>query len=247
MGLQGRNILLTRPAPLSDALAARIRDLGAHPLVLPVLDIVPPVDTAALANALAQLPTADWLIFISPSAARMGLAAAGRLPATARLAAVGRGTARALAGGGNAEVLCPQDGADSEALLAQPELQQLAGQRVILFRGEGGRELLANTLNARGATVVEAVCYRRVPATVDMTPVRELLWQGRLDAVSVTSREILDALLQQIGPDGAVRLAAVPLFVPHPRIAQAARDRGMLRVLSIDSGDDALLAALQTL
>lgn len=244
MGLQGRNLLLTRPAPLSDALAARIRALGGNPIVLPVLDIVAPADTTLLNVALAQLPLANWLVFISPSAVRMGLSAAGSLPTAARLAAVGKGTARALQAAGFAEVLCPQESGDSEALLALPALQNLAGQRVILFRGEGGRELLANTLSARGATVLEAVCYRRVPATVDMAPVLALLQQGRLDAVSITSRESLDALLQQLGPEGAARLAQVPLFVPHPRIAQAARDRGMQRVLEIASGDEALLQGL---
>jgi len=212
------------------------------PVLFPVIEVVP-VETPV---ALTQLPLADWLVFISPSAVRMALAAVGALPQSARLAAVGQGTARALRENGYATVLCPSAGADSEALLALPELQSLAGRRVILFRGEGGRDLLAATLAARGAEVIDAVCYRRVVSVCDAAPVQAMLRAGQIDAVSVTSREILDALLAKLGEDAA-RLVTLPLFAPHPRIVQAARDRGMLHIIEIASGDAALLTALQQL
>src|SRR3990167_7545431 len=117
------------------------------------------------------------------------------LPPALKIATVGQGSAKALHELGIAEVIAPAEHFDSEGLLALPELQNVAGWRVLILRGDGGRELLGDTLRARGATVEYAACYRRskpqqdIAALIDAVP----------DALTVTSSEALDHLWQMLG------------------------------------------------
>ena len=248
-----RSLLITRPAGLAEGLAVRLQTIGVASIVLPLIEIAPPPNPDTLAATLPRLPACQWAIFVSPSAARTGLAAVREhfpaFPESVRLAAVGEGSAKPLRDAVGRPVLISLEGADSEALLACPELQALAGQRVMLFRGVGGRTQISDTLTARGATVLHAVCYerRRLSPDVDALLVR---WRkgcgkGCVDAVSVTSTEILDQLVRVLGEAGRGLLQAIPLFVPHPRIAAAARAYGIGDVRLIAPGDEGLIAALQ--
>ena len=119
--LAGRTVLVTRPAHQAAALVRTIQSVGGETLVFPALEIEA-VPAADLSTSLAQLATADIVIFISPNAARFGMAAAQVLPAASRIFAVGPGTARVLQAQGIQDVITP-DGQDSEALLALPQLQ----------------------------------------------------------------------------------------------------------------------------
>lgn len=247
-----RSILITRPAGLADGLAVRLQAIGVAPIVLPLIEIAPPPDPGPLAATLPRLPSCQWAIFVSPSAVRMGLAAVrehlGAFPDSVRLAAVGEGSAKPLRDALGRPVLIPLEGADSEGLLACPELQTLAGQSVMLFRGAGGRTLIADTLMARGATVLHAVCYERRRLSPEMPPLlampTDARTDARIDAISVTSTEILDQLARVLGEAGRAWLQATPLFVPHPRIAAAARAYGIGDVRLTASGDEGLIAAL---
>ena len=162
--LAGRTVLVTRPQHQAAALSQAIRAAGGTALGFPALDIqAVPLDS--LGASLAQLADADIVIFISPNAARFGMAAiraAGRLPATAEVFAVGPGTARVLQEQGVPKVITPP-GQDSEALLALPQLQDVSGKRVVIVRGVGGRALLSDTLVARGATVHFVEFFRWLP------------------------------------------------------------------------------------
>ncbi|TSA19582.1 MAG: uroporphyrinogen-III synthase [Betaproteobacteria bacterium] len=245
-----RSILITRPVDLAEGLAIGLRAAGITPLSLPLIEIAPAPQPLALAAALAQLAACPWAIFISPSAVRMGLAATRVTtpvwPASVRLAAIGAGTARALHNAINAPVLTPEQGADSESLLACPEMQAVAGQRVMLFRGEGGRATLAETLTARGARVVHAVCYARRALSPDPAALLARWQAGEIEAVSVTSTEIFVQLTRVLGDAGRALLQATPLFAPHERIAAAARAYGVQRVQVTAPGDAGLIAALTT-
>lgn len=244
-----RSLLITRPAGLAEGLAAGLRAIGVAPVILPLIEIAPPPEPAPLAALLPRLPECQWAIFISPSAVRMGLAAVHEhlevFPESVRLAAVGEGSARPLREALGRPVLIPAEGADSEGLLACPELQALARQSVMLFRGVGGRTLIADTLAARGAAVMHAVCYERRPLRPDTAP----LLADWPDAISVTSTEILDQLVQVMGVERGTEglLQATPLFVPHPRIAAAARAHGLRDVRLTGPGDAGLIAALSAL
>jgi uroporphyrinogen-III synthase len=238
--LAGRRIVVTRPAGQAAGLARLIREAGGEPVVFPALEILPPADPAALAAVLARLEQFDLAIFISRNAVDWGLAALGRAwPARVRVAAVGAGTARALAERGIGGVIAPQGPQpDSEALLARPELADVRTARVLIFRGEGGREVLRESLVARGAEVEYAECYRRARPRTEATALAAAWARGELDAATVNSAAALENLCALIG-EAAVRAArATPLFVPHPRVAQAAADLGFARIVVAGPSDD---------
>lgn len=246
--LKGLGILVTRPRAQAERLMAEIARRGGKPWWLPGLEIAPPADPASLDQALDAMPQCQWAIFVSPTAVERAwpaITARGGLPAGLRLAAVGRGTARELAARGMAAVLTPSEQADSESLLALPEFSAVGGQRVILFRGEGGRTLLADTLAARGAQVIHAVCYRRVRPQADTGAVLEAWRAGRIAAVTVFSRDSLDGLVELLGAQGQDLLRQTPLLVPHPRIAEHARQLGCVWVIVTAPGEAGVLAALQ--
>ena len=224
--LEGVTVLVTRPEPKAGELAAELREAGAGVLSYPAIEIQP-VDPPGLGATLAAVGEADWLIFVSPNAAEHGLAAlraANRVPAKwPDVAAVGAGTARVLAEGGVPDALTPREGTDSEALLSEPPLQAVAGKRIIIFRGQGGRELLADTLRERGATVDYAECYRRVPPSVDPAPIQRALARGEAHVAVITSVNGLENLLERLGAD---KLRALPVVTVSARVADALRRAG---------------------
>lgn len=244
--LAGRGIVVTRPAHQAAGFAARLAAAGARPLLLPTLEILPPADPQPLAALIDRLDDFDLAVFVSPNAARMALAAirARRAwPAALAAAAIGSGGVRELESSGITGVIAPAR-FDSEGLLAEPALRAVAGRRIVVFRGEGGRELLGDTLRARGATVEYAACYRRARPRADVAPLLAAWARGEVDAVTVTSSEGLHNLCALLGAAGAPLLARTPLFVPHPRIERAARECGCAAVQLTAQGDDGLLAAL---
>lgn len=241
--LAGLNIAVTRPREQAAVLAQRIEQAGGKPVLFPLLEIDPTADPQRLHALIARLPEFDLAIFISPNAVRYGMEAiraTGDLPAQLKIATVGQGSARALRELGIRAVIAPQDGFDSEALLALPELQQVSSWRVVIFRGNGGRELLGDTLKARGAAVEYAECYRRRKPQQDGAA----LLAAMPDAITVTSSEALGFLWEMFDAQGRERLAAVPLFVPHARIAAAAQGLGWRNVIITAAGDDGLLSGL---
>jgi uroporphyrinogen-III synthase len=248
--LAGLNIVVTRPRPQAAGLAGRIEAAGGKPLLFPLLEIEPVSDVQALREQLSHLEETDLAIFISPNAVRYGVAAIQSLcarggvekalPATVQIAAVGQGSAKALHELGIENVLAPTERFDSEGLLALGEMNEVAGKRVMILRGDGGRELLGDTLRARGANVAYVTCYLRSKPDLH---VAELL-AAAPDAVTVTSSEALNYLWEVIEEAGRARLAAIPLFVPHDRIAHAARRLGWQHVTATESGDDGLLSGL---
>ncbi len=262
--LAGRTVLVTRPAHQAAALAQGIAAAGGSAYLFPAL-AVEAVEASRMTAALAQLALADSVIFISPNAVRFGMAAiraATDLPAGAKRFALGPGTARALAEQGVAGVIAP-DGTpppadagtlagphpsatayDSEALLALPPLQAVAGTHIVIVRGVGGRSLLADTLGARGATVHYLECYRRVCPAADAAPLLARWQAGGISAVTISSAETLHNLATLLGAAGAPLLAATPIFAPHARIADAARVFGIAHAIATPGGDAGLLAGL---
>ena len=241
--LAGLKIAVTRPRDQAVQLARHIEQAGGIPLLFPLLDIEAAQDSQTLREQISRLAQYDLAIFISPNAVQYGMAeirAAGELPKNLKIATVGQGSAKALRALGIASVIAPAERFDSEGLLALPELQDVAGWNVLIFRGDGGRELLGDTLKARGATVEYAACYRRSKPQQDIAALLEAV----PDALTVTSSEALEHLWQM--PDAAQRerMSTIPLFVPHPRIAELARRQGWRQVLPTGAGDEGLLSAL---
>lgn len=247
--LAGRCVVVTRPRDQAVALADAIRELGGEALVAPVLEIRPLSDTRELAQACEALDTFDIAFFVSPNAVRHALDfIQGRRswPARLRVATVGKGSAAALHEAGFADVIAPASGFDSEAVLALPEFSPTAvrGRRVVVFRGDGGRELFGRELSARGAEVDYVTAYRRACPDDDWQALIERARAGGIDAVVVTSSEGVANLLRLLGPAGCSAFASIPLFVPHPRIEAAARKAGFQRVEMTPPGDHGIVSAL---
>lgn len=242
-------VLVTRPAHQAQALSAGLRAAGFTPLHLPTLAIKPTDPATACAALRAALPC-DLAIFISANAVQYALpvvAAAGGLPAGCPVAAVGPASARALEAAGFAAVLIPATRFDSEGLLELPELQSMTGRRVVIFRGEGGRTLLADTLAARGADLRVVVCYQRVAAG-DSAQITAWLARDAIAVLTATSRAGLDGLLTLAGP-AAAQLKTLPLVVLSQALADHARQTGFTGPLAAaaETSDAGLVAAVSAL
>lgn len=245
--LDGRGIVITRPLEQGRALAALIEREGGRAIAFPVIDILDVADASKLNALIDRLDAFDAAIFISPNAvtkAMQAISARRALPAGLRIAAIGAASARELERRGVEQVIVPKARFDSEALLDLPELEDVAGKRIAIFRGDGGRPVLGDTLKARGAIVEYAECYRRVKPTAEVTPLLDAWARGEIDGVVATSSEGLRNLHAMLGDAGRAALAATPLFVPHPRIAQTARELGLARVVVTASGDEAITTAI---
>jgi len=230
--LKGKGIVVTRPRELAGGLAAAIEKAGGSAILFPTIEIedVPPP------AALSQLAAYDLAVFVSPTAVQKVMAHVAKWPERVRAAAIGSGSKRELERRDVHGALAPEEGADSEALLALPELQRVQGKRVVIFRGGAGRPLLGDALAARGAVVEYAECYRRTLAKADPAPLR-----AQWHAVTVSSSEGLDNLVTLAG---AARLASIPLFVPHVRVASRAREHGAQEVVVSGAADAAVVERL---
>ena len=245
--LAGRRVVVTRPGGQAQRIAQLIRARGGEPVLFPALEILDAADPAPARALIERLDGFDLAVFISANAVDKGLAlvrARRAWPAALRVAAVGRASARALEREGFAAVIFPPQRFDSEALLELPELTRVAGARVAIFRGEGGRELLGDTLRVRGATVEYVECYRRARPRADSAPLLALCARGELDAFTATSSEALANLDAMLGAAGRQCLIETPMFVPHERIAAAARALALRTVVLTGPGDEGLIEGL---
>lgn len=241
--LSGVRVLITRPRAQAEVLADAIRREGGEPVVWPLIDIEPVKDPARLDAILATLDRFDLAIFISPNAVQQALARIAQLklswPPALAIAAIGNGTAQALAAHGLAAAIVPRARFDSEGLLAEPALQSVTGRCIVILRGEGGREQLADTLRARGAELTYAECYRRQAPAPDPQAARRLA-RDAIDIAIFTSAEAIDNLLQLYGETGRRLLRDTPVLVVSERLAARVaehRPRTAPRIVRPDDGD----------
>lgn len=241
-------VLVTRPEHQCTALAEGIRNLGGNPVIFPVLIITDAKDDTTARACIERLDTYDWCIFVSPNAVHkaMRMIQPHGLPPNLKIAVVGKGSAEALTHYGIDTVVMPEGRYDSEALLAHHALQQVNDQRIVIFRGNGGRPLLGDTLKQRGALLDYAECYYRGKPDTDATQLLSNWSHGRINAVIITSSEGLHNLFDIVGQDGQQLLSATPVFTAHERIARHAREAGVEEVvLTATSGDAGILQSLR--
>ena len=218
--LAGVGVLVTRPRRQSAELIAAITAHGGTVIAWPVLEITPR-EAAAIQADEQRLGVPDIAILVSPNAVHHGLA----FTAAAKIAVVGPATARAVeAAARSVDILSP-GGFDSEHLLAEPALQDVAGKIIRIIRGDGGRELIATTLRERGATVEYLAVYTRSAPSYSASELARLEQQWRSGAVNVVIAMSVESLrnLVNLLPDwckGA--LANTPLVTPATRVIQEA-------------------------
>ncbi len=253
----GQRVVITRPLAQAGRLAQQIAALGRETILFPLLEIHPLPDTASLQAALKDLRRYAMVAFVSPNAIDAAFAFIQGWPHEVALAVMGEGSLQALARHGvtpgNAVILSPRDTerTDSQTLLAALDLQALHGKQVLILRGETGRELLADALRAAGIAVTQVPAYRRCAPARDRARREELA--GLLDHADdwiVTSSEALQNLMQMVdevaGTVGVAKMQQQSLIVPHVRIQETAAALGFARVTLTASGDEGLLAALQS-
>ena len=245
--LEGLGVVLTRPRAAAEALARPLEAEGARVYIFPALGIEPIAPTAALQALVARLASFDAAIFVSANAVEHGLALssrAGPWPRSVAVAAIGEATAQALRNSGIEHVISPPERHDSEGLLALAQLRSVKGQNIIVFRGEGGRERIKETLEERGARVEYAECYRRVKPQADAKPLVAAWRRGEVHAVSALSAETLRNFVAMAGPEGEAPMATATLVVPHEAIAADPLARRFARVEIAAHGAEGLIEAL---
>lgn len=239
-------LLLTRPEEECSALAASLAQAGIHSASLPLLAIFPLEESPAERSLILDLDRYCAVIVVSKPAARLGLERVDRYwpqpPLTQSWFSVGAATAAILEQYG-LDVHYPADGDDSEALLKLPQLEralQVHDPKVLIMRGEGGREFLADCLRGQGVAVDYLELYRRELPSYAPGELFRRIQAEHLNAVVVSSGQGLEHLHELAAQDWP-QVSALPLFVPSPRVADQARELGAQRVIDCRGASAAAL------
>ncbi|MDX7887819.1 uroporphyrinogen-III synthase [Aeromonas caviae] len=236
--------LVVRPAAQANQLVQMLRQLGHAPLCCPLLETRPGCDLPHLGEMLRE---ADLVIAVSMHAvhfARYFLLQTGQTWPHIDYFAVGQASADAFAEAG-IQALCPAD-PRSEGLLALPALQGVSGRRVLILRGNDGRDLIARTLASRGALVHYCATYERHYPDLDGDALIRHWQAAGLDSLLITSGELLQRLLALVPGPQHPWLYDRLLVVPSPRVAEMAEGAGFTRiVIAQGASNQALVAALE--
>lgn len=245
------HILITRPKHQAANISQQLKAAGAMVSCLPVIEIAPPADEFQICNSLQQIDNYDNVIFVSSNAVKWAFKLGGTFLqkhiTNCRIGAIGNKTAAALSEYGIATSDMPAAGFNSEEFLALASMQaqELLCQRILIIRGEGGRELLARTLMQRGAKVDYAEVYRRVcPPISSAYEMLQRQVQSPLDIIALTSCEGLHNLVQLLQKPHW--LWTTPLLVGSERIARESRALGFQAelVIAADPSDRSMQDAL---
>lgn len=239
--LHGIDIVLTRPVGAARSLIASLRAAGANCINLPVQSVRRLGVTPALLQDLAAAERADAIVFASPMAVRACYRLHPGFNAHGVVLAQGPATARVLRRHG-VEAMVPSQGFTTEDLLQQPFFDRVKGRHVVRLAGQGGRDLLVNTLRASGARADAIALYQRVPARWTR---QHRQWLSRLSdpVLVVTSTEALELLPRLLDAEQWERARRWRMLVSSPRLELAARSAGVQRVACAASAASADLRA----
>ncbi|MBB6519924.1 uroporphyrinogen-III synthase [Pseudoteredinibacter isoporae] len=257
MNFTGLDVLLCRPRGAASSLPQRIELAGGQLFHVPCMQIIAldePQAVAAIKSRILDFDHYPYVIFISQNAVKYAESWIDQywpqLPMGQQYLAIGAATAEAAANMGFAEMAQAEGAMDSEALLALPALQELSDKKVLIFRGQGGRETLARALRERGATVDYCELYRRacpegLPEALAASPFAKS--DGRR-VIMVHSGESLENLHQGIQKAGLTSWKHDELICPSQRVAELATGLGFDRVhAASNAGEPAMLTVLQQL
>ncbi len=225
--LQDRRVLVTRPRERADAFARKLEALGAEPVILPTIALVPPEDWREVDRALQAISDYDWIVFTSPAGVRftaerldaLGLTSAGL--ADARIAVIGPSTARALRSHGRKPDFMPSTFiADAIA----DELHDVDGQSFLLLRADIAREDLRHQLTERGARVDEVTAYRTEHRSFSSEEIAQVFGDG-IDIATFTSGSTARAFVAALGAE-RTRLDGVTIASIGPITADVVRELG---------------------
>jgi uroporphyrinogen-III synthase len=250
-------VIITRPLAQAGNLAERVSALGREAVIFPLLEIRSLTDKSPLLAALADLRSYAMVAFVSPNAIDAAFSVVREWPAEVALAVMGDGSRNTLANYGvtcaNATIVSPQDPerTDSQTLLEALDFAFLRGKRVLILRGETGRELLADALRKKNIDVSQIAAYRRTAPDLNGARREHLsqLVKSENDWI-VTSSEALQNLMRMVdqvsGSSGVTEVQQQNIIVPHVRIKETALMLGFKNITLTGSGDERVLAALQS-
>ena len=243
--LQGRTVVVTRPKQQSEHLCELIRQYGGKAVRFPVIQIEPPADKTFI-KIIDQLQTFDLAIFISANAVHESFQYIKAIPPALQFAAVGKASTKTLKYHNIIVDIAPTDRYDSEALLQLPTMQVVQGKKIAIFRGVGGREILAQTLRQRGAEVTYVECYRRVKPNTSPDILLQLWQTGELGIIVVTSNNGLTNLYDMVGETARLDLLSTPLLLLSQRTKRLAQEMGFSAPLLVAdrASDQAILNTL---
>lgn len=243
----GFGVLVTRPVQQAHVLCGLIEEAGGKAIRLPLLEIESVQADDPGPNRLKTLEGMDWLVFTSANAVRCAFALLGPQWLTCKppnIAAIGQATAKALLSNGIAVDIRPEPPFNSESLLAMPEWLKVNGHSFVIVRGVGGRELLAETLRARGGKVSYAEVYRRFAPDLDLSGLMDNWKKGHIAVSILTSGEALATLWHQMPDNQRGLLIDTPMVVIGERVASQARELGVRDVIVSEAGDADLFYAV---
>jgi len=244
-------IVVTRPVGQAQGLCDNLTSAGFSASAIPVLEILPAAQPAQVLEDLGSVDDIDLMIFVSTNAVRFALdyLPGDDLPNRLRstIAAVGPSTARALDEVGLPCTVVPKVGFSSEALLEEPALLDVQDKQIVIFRGDGGRALLGDTLRERGAVVRYCEVYRRRVPTSSTQELQAALDANHVDLITATSVETLVNIEEMAGDERSLLLHNVKVVTASERVVKKALELGYTRdVLLANAPDDAALVAAIT-
>lgn len=252
VSINNKRILVTRPRHQAERLCARISDYGGQAILFPTIDIQRVEDSAHNELSGADvLSGVDIVIFVSRNAVKFAFdhyLSTVDLPKDIQFVAIGAGTAEALSESGIMSVLHAGVYADSETLLQLPEMQneRIAGKKILIIRGVGGREYLADNLKTRGACVDYAEVYRRCLPEYEVNDCHKIWQDVKPEAIIVSSNEGLTNLVSLTPEIDQLQLFSTPLVLMSARSVNLAQQSGFVSKMSIAKvkNDEGLFLAL---
>jgi uroporphyrinogen-III synthase len=244
--LEGLAVLVTRPAHQAKKLVDAIAQRGGKTILFPTIDIVPLENVDEAKKIFSRLREFSWIIFVSINAVNNAIPLIQSYyavwPPSVKVAAVGKTTAESLQEKKIPVDFFPSTLFNSEALIASSEFQNVAHQKILIVRGEGGRELLSTTLKARGAKIEEGIVYRReMPKNFSAN----LLRKTHIDIIVCTSNTGLENLISMMGEANRIGLLNKKLLVISDRMRNFAKTLGFKQVeVSQNATDEFIVSAL---
>lgn len=244
-------IMITRPAHQAERLTQGLKAAGSDVFLFPTLEIKPIELSPETKEQIQHINNYDIIIFISPNAVEHGLNHIQALipfPENVQLATVGQGSAKSLQNKlGKQPDIVPEVNFNSEGLLATNALHDVANKRILIVRGNAGREHLKQTLQQRGALVEYLNVYQRIKPATPTTELEQHLQNHEIAAIVITSGESLKNLVEMVPEQIRKHLLQVPLLLINPRLVNIAKEAGFTSKLIIaeDASDDAIIKTLK--
>ena len=246
--LHQTGVVITRPSHQTSEIKSLVNEHQGHPIEFPLLEIQSKSQNETFQHTVLKLEDYDWAIFISSNAVQFGMPAVKHafhtLPKCIKFAAIGPSTQKALKLFDVHDVLIPEENFDSEGLLATSEMNDIQNKKIVIFRGEGGRETLAETLRARGAEVTYAECYVRSFPQTNLDLLKAFSEKIHISAILITSSEACKEFVHLSRQKNMDFLKDILFIVNHPRMVNVLERESFMTFSSDEPSDQSMMKKL---